>query len=356
MKIGLNARALAVDQPDGAVKVGLELHDRIAQCPEHDLVSFGPAGLDLSSKVVSTGYPTNSQAYGLLWERTVLPVVAAREGLDVLLCPNANGFIHRTSLPVVIYIHDMNSFYGYSSKLYSMYERAMLPLVAAKADHIITVSEFSKRELTKFLGTPPSKISVVYNGIDPEYLSEDDGSAFELPEKYVLFVGSLNPRKNIDGVLRSFKRFSESHPEYKLVLIGPKNKAVFQSYSVPLSDDVVLPGFVSQQQLQYAYTNASALLFPSHYEGFGIPPLEAMACGTPVVASDTSSLPEILQDAAAFAGPTDYEALADQLERIVTDEEYRSALIAKGSRRAQSFTWERSTREVLSVLRDVCSR
>lgn len=350
MKIGINARTFSVSQPGGALKVGRKIHEKLVNDKKHSIVTFGPSNLDLNSKTDSYFYPGSSQIYGMAWERVVLPLRVKKHKIDVLFCPNANGFFHKSDIPTVVLIHDMNSFSGYSSGLYGSYERTVLPIVADKAHHLVTVSQFSKEEIVKYTGVSTSKVSVVYNGIDNKFLREGGGNPIELPEKYVLFVGALNPRKNIDGVIKSFRLFQQKKPEYKLVMIGPKNKAVFQNYNIDESKSIFLPGFVSSDELKYAYSHASAFLFPSYYEGFGLPPLEAMACGTPVVASNTSSLPEILSDAALLADPNDHNTLAEFLGLAVKDGEERSRLIEKGYSNAQRFTWDRCVDDLTRLL------
>ncbi|WP_435102481.1 glycosyltransferase family 4 protein [Halarchaeum sp. P4] len=349
MKIGIAARTFTVDEPGGAVKFGKKAHDQLVSESDHEIISFGPSSLDLESTVVSTYYPDIGQFYGILWEKTLLPRLTKNHGVDVLFCPNANGFITNSSTKNIVCIHDMNSYHGYSSKLYSQYERTILPRVSEKADCIITVSEFSKGEIVNFLNVSPEKVKVVHNGVDEYFKRETTGEPIDLPDKYILYVGALNPRKNIEGVIKSFMEFQEDFPEYKLVLIGPRNKKVFEGYSISEDEKLVVPGYVSKGQLKTAYENADTFLFPSYYEGFGIPPLEAMACKTPVVASNTSALPEILGEAALYSSPDDHVKISNQISKSVNDQSVRESLIEKGVKKAAEYSWDECARSIVNI-------
>jgi glycosyltransferase involved in cell wall biosynthesis len=229
-----------------------------------------------------------------------------------------------------------------------------VPRAASAADAVVTVSTFSKRELLDTLDVPPSAVHVVYNGIDPLFLSGDEGSPLDLSEPYILFVGAMNPRKNVARLVEAFDRAKRRLDlPHELVLIGPTDKAIFKRIDVATTDGIVLPGFVAEAELKYVYTNADAFVYPSLYEGFGLPPLEAMACGTPVVTSNVSSLPEVVGDAAELVDPTSVATISDGIERVLTDDVYRHNLVQRGYERSETFSWERAGERTLSVLQSV---
>jgi len=354
MRIGINARTLSAENPGGAVQTVISLIEELAT-RDVELVLFGHASMrrlvpDLS--VVDAGFVHRSQPYGVIWERTLLPSLARRHDVDVLFCPNGNGPLHRTSFPVVMQIHDVNALKGYSSGIHQAYRRLAVPRGAKVADAIITVSEFSKQEILTHLGVDPRKVHVAYNGVDEFFLGPEEGTPVELPEPYILYVGAMNPRKNVGGLVEAFHLLKETTDlPQKLVLVGPENDLIFKRVEIHDLSDVVTPGYVTREELKYAYTHADLFAFPSLYEGFGLPPLEAMACGTPVVAGDATSLPEVLGDAAEFVDPENVSAVAGGMEKVIGDQEYAEELVRRGSEKAAEYTWERATDKVLEAIR-----
>ncbi len=286
----------------------------------------------------------------MLWERTALPRLALSENIDILFCPNGNAPLTNQPYPVVTCIHDVNAIKGFTSGVHQSYRRATIPRVACTSDRIVTVSEFSKSEIVDTVGTDPEKISVIYNGIDDIFHEEGDGDPVTLPEPYVLYVGSINPRKNISRAIEAFQEFDGSADlDYSFVLVGPGNKDIFDSLEIPEDDRIVTPGFLSQSELKYAYRHAELFLYPSLYEGFGLPPLEAMACGTPVVVSDAASLPEVVGNAGEYVDPFDIDDIASGIQRVVTDESHRRILVGRGYDRAENFTWTGVSTELVNL-------
>jgi glycosyltransferase involved in cell wall biosynthesis len=354
MKIGINARAFSDPEPDGAVQTAIELTRRLVAREEFDVVVYGHPSVsryfEPDVAVESAGCVTGSQFFGVAWERTALPLLALRDDLDVLLCPNGNAPPFPVpGCTVLMYIHDVNAMKGMSSGIHRLYRRSMVPIGARFADRVLTVSEFSKSEICDVLSIPPEKVRVVYNGVDEHYFDEDPGERLDLPDQYILYVGAMNPRKNVGLLIDTYEelRRKEGIP-HKLVLVGPENKRVYKNFEVERSDDVLVTGFVSEAQLKYAYRNASLFVYPSSYEGFGLPPLEAMACGTPTIASNRSSLPEVLDSAALLFDPDERGDLYEKMYLGLTDEPTRTSLRTEGRRRARKFTWDRALRQLVS--------
>jgi glycosyltransferase involved in cell wall biosynthesis len=348
MRIGVNARTFSVEEPGGAVQSARRLTRELVESTEHDIVLFGAESLRKEFDVeLYTGGFVETQLWGMLWERTILPRLAKRTGIDVLYCPNGNAPAHRTQVPVVMCIHDVNAQKGWSSGIHQLYRKTMVPSAARAADGIVTVSDFSKREITESFNIEDSKISVIYNGVDEVYF-EGESRPIDLPDRYILFVGSLNPRKNIRGVLNAFEELTDSS-NLQLVLVGPDNKEIFKNVGTMTGDRIVRCGFLAIDEVKYAYENAEALVFPSFYEGFGLPPLEALACGTPVVASDRGSLPEILGDTATYVDPESPSDIARGICETINGD-YDKARLSKA---ASQYKWSAVADRTVNALKTV---
>jgi glycosyltransferase involved in cell wall biosynthesis len=237
----------------------------------------------------------------------------------------------------------------------------LLPAAARRADGILTDSEHSKADLLRFLKLPANKVTVVPCGIAPRFAPVDLATAqtvlarYAIRQPYLLYLGGLNARKNIARLFEAYAMLRQHMPEVALVLGG---KRQWQTTEM----DAALTRFQLQQHVQYLdyvadadllYSAARLFVFPSLYEGFGLPPLEAMACGTPVVTSQSSSLPEVVADAALLVDPYDTNALANAMLRCLTDATLRQELRQRGLRRAAQFSWERTAREVLAQYQQV---
>jgi glycosyltransferase involved in cell wall biosynthesis len=354
--VGVNARTFTVEEPGGAVQSAIRHTRGLIKDPTLSVVLFGHDSLVdqfPETAIVNARCPTRSQTFGIVWERTVLPHLADSAGVDLLYCPNGNAPVIKTSYPVVMCVHDVNAMKGWSSGIHQMYRRVAIPTGARVADVITTVSEFSKSEIIDNVQVNPSMIEVVYNGVDEIFHSDGDGDPVELPEQYLLFVGSLNPRKNIEGVVRSFLQLKQrSEIPHDLVVIGPDNKSIFKRASIEDRDDIVTPGFLSKMELKHAYANADVFVFPSFYEGFGLPPLEALACGTPVVASETTSLGELLDRGCIKIDPADVDEITAAVRRILIEDDLAETLVREGAEYASKFTWDETASQLSDIFHD----
>lgn len=354
MNIGVNGRTFSVEEPDGAVQTAMRLTDGLNKRGNNVSV-FGNEKAEPNNRSIdldTTGYFLDSQVYGVLWERTILPLLLKRYSLDVFYAPNGNAPIQQIQTPVVMCIHDVNAQLGMSSTKHQLYRKLAVPPAAKAADLITTVSKFSKREITDILSVPESKIRVVYNGIDQYFLDDGQGKKVQVPEKYILFVGKLSPRKNIKRAIEAFKRAKRSAAlPHKLLFVGGRDSLIYQDMDLK-QEDIIHIGYVSKESLKYVYNEASILLYPSLYEGFGIPPLEAMACGTPVVASDAAAFPEILSDSAELPDPYDVDDISDSILTILQNKRKREVMIEKGRKRSEKFTWENAVDSLENVLKE----
>jgi glycosyltransferase involved in cell wall biosynthesis len=239
------------------------------------------------------------------------------------------------------------------------YLNNVVPRSVARADHVIADSAATRDDLVALYGTPPAKISVLYSGVNRVFQPVRDPSVLgAVRERYrlghapfVLGVGTLQPRKNYARLIQALAR--QPDPELRLVIAGGKGwlyDSIFAEVErCGLQGRVVFPGFVADEDLPALYSAARVYAYPSTYEGFGLPLLEAYACGTPVVTSTASCLPEVAGDAALLVAPTDVDALAAALHQAASDEVLRARMIARGFERVKAFTWERSARQLLEI-------
>lgn len=272
---------------------------------------------------------------------------------NFLVPPKVKGKIINT-------VHDL-VFYTFPETMDKSNYRRMIKNVGRScemSDIIITVSENSKREITEYLNIPEDKIRVVYNGVNHELFNRDADTKTDLslPEDYILYIGTLEPRKNLVTLLKAFSETKAAKDGVKLVIAGAKGweyKEIYEKAKA-LNTDVVFTGYIPSEELPALYRGAKAFAFPSLYEGFGIPPLEAMACGTPVVTTGVSSLPEVVGDAAVtISDPLSSEELANALDATLYNNETREKCITEGLSRAKRFTWDKSCEAVMKIYKEL---
>ena len=297
-----------------------------------------------------------------------IPVLARRRNLDIVHDPTGvtplllGGGGART----VVTIHDVFAWScpGVSSLLDTLIYRLWLPRLLPRADAVITVSEHSKRDIERYLGIAPDQIRVIPYGISHRFqplprkqIRAQLKTRFDLENPYILFVGNLTLRKNIERALRAFALLVSSYPKLQFVLAGPstlkKTPVSVLASELGITDRIFLTGPLTDADLPALYSGADLFVFPSLCEGFGLPPLEAMACGTPVVCSNATSLPEVVGDAAITVDPTAEEALARAMHRVLSDRDLQQDLHRRGLKRAAGFTWERAARQTVAVYREV---
>ncbi len=235
-----------------------------------------------------------------------------------------------------------------------------MPRYLRAAEVIITPSEWSKQDALKFYGLPEDKIKVIYEAAAPTFQPIADPARLDqirhrygLPEKFILHVGTIEPRKNLSRLLEAFQPLLADRPQLKLVLIGKKGwlyESFFQHLTaLGLQECVIFPGYVAEADLPAFYQLAEVFVYPSLYEGFGLPPLEAMACGAAVVSSRSSSLPEVVGEAGLLVEPTDTAALSRAIQRVLSDPALRLALSHQGLAQAQKFSWHKAVNELEQV-------
>ncbi|MEE8575583.1 MAG: glycosyltransferase family 1 protein [Thermodesulfobacteriota bacterium] len=297
------------------------------------------------------------------YEQTVFPGVIKKEGVDLLYNPG-NIAPARHHCPSVTVIHDMVPFIrpeGFNTlELGTL--KALFSLTARTSERVITVSEYSKKDMVDRFGISPDKVTVIYNGLDLSMVCANDSDGddgVKVGGPFILSVASSRKYKNLDGLLRAFKIVKEGgrFPELKLVMAGHAERVhaelVELTDALSISGDVVFTGFVEPAELAQLYKRADLLVYPSFFEGFGLPVLEAFANGTPVAASNAASIPEVVGDAGLLFDPTDTTAIAESVIKILLDPALKEELIKKGLKRAGEFTWERAAAETLNIFKEV---
>ncbi len=298
-------------------------------------------------------------------ERLALSVELARFRLDVLHSPDFIPPLHGARRHVIT-VHDL-TFLHYPQFLTDesrRYYNDQIETAVRQADHLLADSEATKADLVALLGVPAAKITVHMLGVDesfqplPPDVTEVVRRELDLPPRYFLFLGTFEPRKNIGGLLEGYRRLVSRRPDApSLVLAGSRgwlfDETMAQIEAMKLSDRVMWREKVSQTSLPALYNRALALVTPSFYEGFGLPALEAMACGTVPIVSNRGSLPEVVGDVGRQVDPDNADDLADALEQALTDDGWRESMREAGLQRAKTFTWTRTARIVRAVYESV---
>jgi len=299
----------------------------------------------------------------LIWPNFVLPARAGRDGFDLIHCTTPYGTFMPCRYKNVITVCDVTPllFPGAHGSMNVWHHRFALPAILKRADRVITISDCSKRDIVRLYGLPQEKVTVTMLAADPCYRPLPPGGGGEavtsLPRPYILNVGTLEPRKNLEGLLRAFARAKKGGIPHTLVIAGARGWGESRLASLPemlgIRDSVVFTGFVADEDLPHLYADADFFAYPSLYEGFGLPVLEAMACGTPVITADSSSLPEVAGEAALLVDPRSETELAAAMVRLAGDEALRSDLGRRGIARAAGFSWEKTVAETLAVYDEV---
>lgn len=283
--------------------------------------------------------------------------------IDVVLWTNFLGAFS-SKYKSIITIHDMAHHYypEYAIPGNNRILPRYLRKHAHKADLILCVSENTKKDVIDILDIPEEKVWVTYNGVGDEFrvidnknLLKDLRQRYKIPERFILFVGTVEPRKNLSMLVEAYHILNSRHRIKEPLVIaggkGWKNEALRQSIkNLKLEDRIIFTGYVHDDDLPLLYNAATLFVYPSLYEGFGLPVVEAMACGTPVVTSNVSSLPEVAGEAALLVNPKDTEALASAIYRLLTDEDLRYKLRELGLQRAKRFTWESCAKKTIEAI------
>ncbi len=363
MRIAVNTRLLLKEKLEGIGWFTFETLKRMTQShPEHEFIFIfdRPYNEDyiFSENVtpVVIGPQARHPFLFYWWFDFQIPKILKKYKVDLFLSPD--GYLSlRTKVPQLAVIHDINFVHRPKDLpwLIAKYYNYFFPRFARKAKRIATVSYYSKEDITRSFKVDYDKIDVVYDGVNPVFQRISDEEKIQIRQKYTggsnyfLFVGALHPRKNVSGLLKAFDAFkSVNNSSMKLVVVGGKmhkTGEIFEIFeNMRYRDDVVFTGRVSTSELHHIYGAAYALTFVPFFEGFGIPIVEAMSVGVPVICSNTTSMPEVGGNAVLYADPLKYDQITDAMLKITTDDELRESLIEKGFVQKKKFSWDETAR------------
>ncbi|MBM7866598.1 glycosyltransferase [Heliobacterium gestii] len=374
MRIGIDARYGLVSKRRG---IGEYIHHLLEHYPrllesDWEITLFldsqaDPAEIEYFSKFGCYRIRTLATSPMVLWEQWALPNAAKQEGLALLHCPaNMAPFIK--PCPVVTTIHDVIEFrrntfqderLSLRHRMSRLYRMGLLPKTAENSERIITDSYFSRSDISDVLKGSDEKIRVVYCGADVEWYQSDEKEGIFFTDKwnglskrnYIFALGALDKRKNTRALIQAFcKARSDFRSDIELVITGIERPDAFADCQV---EGVRLLDFVTREELRELYRNALFFVYPSLYEGFGLPVIEAMLSGTPVTCSKTTSVGEIAKGNALLFDPTDIDDMASKIRLMAEDELLRRERIETGFRYARQFTWEKAASETLSVYKEV---
>jgi glycosyltransferase involved in cell wall biosynthesis len=338
--------------------------------PEHSYVLFsnremGDGWKPLGSEAVHVkpGFPVRA-----VWMQAILPGTLRRVKPD--LCHFTNYLAPlQTPCPYVVTMYDMSVFL--TPRMHNIkkqvLDRTLIPTVARNAGAILTISQSARKDILRCLGVPEDKVHVVMGAASPRFKPVTDPNRlagvrarYGLRDPYILYVGTIEPRKNLPRLVRAFARLKAEGVPHKLAIVGQDGWGVDSLHAgiarLGLEREVIFTGYVPADDLPSLYSGAEAMAFPSVYEGFGLPVIEAMACGAPVVTSHSSSLAEVAGDAAVLADPLSVDSIAKGLYRIVSEPGLREEMSRRGLCRASQFTWEATARATLDVYSAVATR
>ncbi len=370
MQIAINA-AFWEQEHTGS---GQYLHQLVAQlrelAPHDDLLLLSPTWVT-GSPLLKGATPFDSLSADLakLWfEQVAFPQACQQRGVDLAHVPYFAPPLH-SSVPTLVTIHDLiplllPAYRG--SALVRLYTR-LVARAAYRATLILTDSHASRQDILRYLRVPSDRVRVIHLAADAAYRPIPPGAhrkairqKYSLPSSYFLYLGGFDQRKNVDTLLQAFARIVTSSEPW-LVVAGrlpqgdtpftPDPRRIVQELGIP--EWVIFTGWVPEEDKPALYSGARAFLFPSQYEGFGLPPLEAMACGTPVIASDRGSLPEVVGPGGILVPPDDVAALAEAMNALWEDEALRQELSEKAQAQAARFSWTRTAQETLTAYREV---
>lgn len=368
MRIGIEAQRLLRPHKHGMDIVAVETIRALAEYPQHEFLVFARPDTD------RTGLPAapNIQIIELpggaypVWEQFTLPKAVKSYQPDLLHC-TANTAPLRVSAPLVITLHDIifleKAIVGgnWYQRLGNGYRRWNVPAVVKKADCIVTVSDYERHRIIDHLRLPAERVVTVHNAVSRQFRVITDAATlaqvrerFRLPAEFIFFLGNTDPKKNVVGVLKALLQLkNQGLLTLPLVMANVSaeyvNGLLDQIGGRALTNDILLCGYIQNTLLPVVYNAASVFLCPSLRESFGLPILESMACGTPVLTASTSAMPEVAGDAALLANPASPDEMAHQLHRLLSSAELRAQLRERGLERANAFSWQHTARQLMAV-------
>ena len=379
-RVGINAQKLSTSQSYHAAGSSRYVYSLLRELraiePTESIVAY-LGDVDPPSDLAPTErftprratWPTFRPSVRIAWEQLVLPRWLHHDRVTLFHGPvNALPIAWRGQSVVTILDLTFMLLPEAFNRANRLYLRWMVAFAAARADRIIAISEATRRDVIARLRVPPERIQRIYCGVEREFRPIEDGhdlrglrEKWGLGEGFILYLGTIEPRKNLIRLIDAYAELRRRKAtDRTLVLAGGRGwgdeMIVRRAHEAGVDEHVRFVGFVPEHEMPLWYNAADLFVYPSEYEGFGLPPLEALACGTPVVASNRSSLPEVVGEAGVLVDPTDTAAMADAMQRVLEDERLQSRLSKAGPEQARPFTWRRMAEETLGVYRAVSER
>ncbi len=376
MKIGIEAQRIFRKKKHGMDYVALELIRNIAKIDlENEYVIFVKPGEDEAcfSETPNVRIVKISGPYPV-WEQFKLAAAAQKEGVQILHCTSNTGPI-RCTIPIVLTLHDIiymesvslfKKGFTWYQKLGNMYRRFVVPKVLSNSTKVITVSEYERKRIADFFGFSFDKVLAIYNGVGNYFNPVSDlielkriRLKYNLPEKFLFFLGNTDPKKNTIGVLKALSQLYTRGEKYRIPLVMlDYDKDALQKMLSDIGDPemikmIKLAGYVVNTDLPAIYSACSVFLYPSLRESFGIPMIEAMASGAPLIASNTSCMPEVAGNAALYIDPFKPDEITDAIIKLLEDDSLRIELIQKGFERAKAFSWQKMAEEVIYLYKGI---
>lgn len=363
MKIAIDASTISTQGGPRTYVLGL-LDALLSIDRDNDYVVFynDPCHLGRFPAAKEIVLPGRSPLARLWREHFLLPRACRKEKVDLLHCPKSAIPLF-SPCPTVVTLHDLIPLRHPETEKFAarVYWNIQIPVAARRSSFIITDSEHARQEIMEDYKVSPDRIKAIMLGFNPSMLEKREPAAamgirakYGLPDSYLLYVGTIQPRKNIDTLIEAYAILRSSRASLpKLVIVGRKgwlyDKLFARIATLGLSEEIIFTGFVPDEDLPYIYDGARLFAYLSFFEGFGLPPLEAMACGVPVITSDTTSLPEVVGDAGITVKPGDVSAVAAAIARLLDEPDFAAELGIKGRERAELFSWEAAARETLDI-------
>ncbi len=375
MKIGIEAQRIFREHKHGMDFVALEMIRKLQEIDqENEYVIFVNEGPDAACLQETDNFKI--EVFGgpyPIWEQFKLPKKVKQTGVELLHCTSNTAPV-QCPVPLIVTIHDIIYFEthplkakGYSSyqKFGNLYRRAVVKRILNRSEVIITVSNYEKERFHTFLQLPDEQVRVVYNGVGEHFRKIDDPDALEkvrkqygLPAAFFLFLGNTDPKKNTRNTVKAYARYCQRYGKDHALVIGDLDPDVIRGFLAEdglehFFDQIHFTGYINNKDLPAVINLADVFLYPSKRESFGIPVLEGMASGTPVLTSNTSSMPEVGGDAALFVNPEETDEITEGIHTLLKDETLRSAKVEKGLAQAAKFSWTQTAQSVLDIYREV---
>lgn len=365
-RIGIDAHMLG-DRSGGNESYYSNILDHMETSEEYKLYLFVKKGVDVRRYQNKFEIIPFRETHPLKRYFFELPSLCRKYQLDLM---HTQYFIpFSRPCPIVCTIHDIcfEHYRNIFTKKEYLTQKLLIPYAAKNSVCIFTVSSHAKKDIQEHYNIREDKVIITYNATDPsfrkltssELMLKELKRKFEIKaDRYILSVGNLQPRKNLVRLIQAFIKLKKTEPEIQLVLVGKKAWMYDEILRTAIegSEDIIFTDYVDQKDLVRLYNGAELFVYPSFFEGFGIPPLEAMACGVPVVVANATSLPEVVGDAGSYFDPYDIDSISESIKKMLYDTQQRERAIEKGYKRVKAFAWERSSRIIMDTYQKILSQ